>query len=270
MSARFLINDGQHRRAAIEVALRENPDLAHETIAVVFFLDVGLKRCQQMFADLNRYSVRATRSIGILYDHRDEEGLIAKGVLSQTTGFKDVIEFERSTLSPRSRKLFTLSAIYTATSALLQGVDKPQEELTAFAVEFWNTVWKQFPEWEAVRQRKMPAGEVRTEYIHSHGIALHALAKVGNGLLKQGRKGWKPLLARLSSIDWSRKNTRLWEGRAMIGGRVSKAGNNVILTTAAIKKHLAIPLSPEEHRVETALGGRGKDRKHAAEVATEV
>ena len=68
MKARFVINDGQHRRAAIEAALRENPDLGDETIAVVFFLDVGLKRCQQMFADLNRYAIRPTTSLSILYD----------------------------------------------------------------------------------------------------------------------------------------------------------------------------------------------------------
>src|SRR5215468_8576094 len=49
MSARFIINDGQHRRAAIEMALREKPELGDESIAVVFFLDVGLRRCQQMF-----------------------------------------------------------------------------------------------------------------------------------------------------------------------------------------------------------------------------
>lgn len=36
MSAKFIINDGQHRRAAIEMALRENPELGDETIAVVF------------------------------------------------------------------------------------------------------------------------------------------------------------------------------------------------------------------------------------------
>src|SRR5262249_817891 len=66
MNARFVINDGQHRRAAIEAALRENPDLGDETIAVVFFLDVGLKRCQQMFADLNRYAIRPTTSLSIL------------------------------------------------------------------------------------------------------------------------------------------------------------------------------------------------------------
>ena len=34
MSARFLINDGQHRRAAIETAIRENPDLALSLIHI--------------------------------------------------------------------------------------------------------------------------------------------------------------------------------------------------------------------------------------------
>src|SRR5690242_13275206 len=57
MSARFVINDGQHRRAAIQSALVENPALGDESIAIVMFLDVGLERCQQMFADLNRYAV---------------------------------------------------------------------------------------------------------------------------------------------------------------------------------------------------------------------
>src|SRR5262245_50061633 len=54
MNARFVINDGQHRRAAIEAALHENAELGDETISVVFFVDVGLARSQQMFADLNR------------------------------------------------------------------------------------------------------------------------------------------------------------------------------------------------------------------------
>ncbi|MDG1143608.1 MAG: DNA sulfur modification protein DndB, partial [Burkholderiales bacterium] len=57
MQSRFIINDGQHRRAAIEQAIRENSDVGAETIAVVFFIDRGLARSQQMFADLNRYAV---------------------------------------------------------------------------------------------------------------------------------------------------------------------------------------------------------------------
>ena len=34
--AKLMINDGQHRRAAIEKALTENPDLRKDSIAVVF------------------------------------------------------------------------------------------------------------------------------------------------------------------------------------------------------------------------------------------
>ena len=57
MDATILINDGQHRRRAIEEALKEMPELAHEMISVVFFQDKGLKRSQQMFADLNKNAV---------------------------------------------------------------------------------------------------------------------------------------------------------------------------------------------------------------------
>ena len=44
MSAKFVINDGQHRRAAIQQALLENPELGDESIAIVMFIDVGLDR----------------------------------------------------------------------------------------------------------------------------------------------------------------------------------------------------------------------------------
>ena len=37
MNAVFLINDGQHRKAAIEAAMKEDPSLEKETISIVFF-----------------------------------------------------------------------------------------------------------------------------------------------------------------------------------------------------------------------------------------
>src|SRR5436305_3644958 len=164
MDAKFIINDGQHRRAAIIEALNEKPELAYETIAVVFFLDIGLKRCQQMFADLNRYAVRPSRSISVLYDHRDEPAELARRVVLQSPVFRDVVEMERSTLSMRSRKLFTLSAIYNATGALVNGMDKEFEAKRELATGFWDEVAKHFPEWHLVRERKISAGEVCQEY----------------------------------------------------------------------------------------------------------
>lgn len=254
MSAKFIINDGQHRRAAIEMALRENPDLADESIAVVFFLDIGLERCQQMFADLNRYAIRPSKSLGVLYDHRDDVAKLVKLVALKSPVFRDVVDMEHSTLSLKSRKLFTLSAIYTATLALLANFDKNSlKSYAELAASFWEEVAKQFPEWQLVRDRKMAASEVRRDFIHSHGIALQAIGRVGNALMRNGTGNWKRPLAKLKSIDWSRANAKLWEGRAMIGGRVSKAGHNVTLTTNAIKQHLDLPLSPDEQRIEDAF-----------------
>jgi DNA sulfur modification protein DndB len=58
MTARFIINDGQHRRAAIEEALKERPELGDETISVVFLVDEGLTRSQQMFEVVTEVEVR--------------------------------------------------------------------------------------------------------------------------------------------------------------------------------------------------------------------
>lgn len=254
MSAKFVINDGQHRRAAIEMALKENPDIGDESIAVVFFLDQGLERCQQMFADLNRYAIRPARSLGVLYDHRDDRSQLAKLVVARSPVFRDVVEMERSTLSLRSRRLFTLSAIYTATAALMHHVEvEGLKQRADLAAAFWEEVAKHIPEWELVRKGRLTAGEVREDFIHSHGVMLQAIGRVGNGLFHPHFERWRESLAGLKGIDWRRSNAQLWEGRAMVGGRVSKAAQNVVLTTNAIKQHLRLPLNAEEQRLEDAF-----------------
>lgn len=254
MEARFIINDGQHRRAAIEMALRERPELGDESIAVVFFLDVGLTRCQQMFADLNRYAIRPSPSLGILYDNRDTVAQLAKSLIAKSPVFRDVVELEKTALSPRSRRLFTLSAIYHATDDLLSGFDfEDPRETAELALSFWETVAEHMSEWGRVRRGEVTAGEVRTDYIHTHGVVLQALARVGNALIQKYPKQWHKKIGHIENIDWSRANSSLWEGRAMLGGRVSKSQQNVILTTNAVKNHLGLPLSPEEQRVEDAF-----------------
>jgi DNA sulfur modification protein DndB len=258
MSARFVINDGQHRRAAIEMAIASEPALGDETIAVVFFVDRGLGRSQQMFSDLNRHAVRPSRSLGLLYDHRNDLSKIAKLVALKSAAFKDVVEMERSTLSERSRKLFTLSAIYTGCSALLDTKEFASiDDAASVCIEFWDEIAKQIPEWGLVRNSKMTAGEVRRDFLHSHAIVLQALGIVGRELQTLPSTTLKKKIQSLSRIDWARSNAAVWEGRALIGGRVSKAGQNVVLTTNFIKQHLGLELGPEELRAERAFA-RGR------------
>lgn len=262
MSARFVVNDGQHRRAAIERALEMRPELESETIAVVFYLDRGLERCQQIFADLNRYAIRPTRSLSLLYDHRDEHAQLMKSAVVQSSLFRDLVEMEKSSLSARSRKLFTLSALYNATESLLQDLpERTFEDWVALVQEFWEAVSEQMPEWQLVRQRAMNASEVRQDFIHSHGIVLQAIGRSGNALLRKHPTDWQSRLTGLRDIDWSRSNARQWEGRAMSGGRVSKAGNNVTLTTNVVKQALSLDLAPEEARVEEAYNRGELERR---------
>lgn len=253
MDARFVINDGQHRRAAIEAAIREQPELADESIAVVFFVDVGLDRCQQMFADLNRHAIRPSTSLGVLYDQRDAAGAIIKAWLMQDRMFRDLTEMERSTLSPRSRKLFTLSALYHASLAVLTGIDLSD---TAVAGErlstFWNAVAAQFPIWSDVAAGRTSAAEVRRDWLSSHGIVLHAVGRAGGALLTEHPQDWKTRLKRLRTIDWARTNAALWEGRATLGGRVSKSSSQVTLVTNVVKSALGVSLTADEQRLEDA------------------
>ncbi len=185
MMAKFIINDGQHRRAAIEEALIVRPELGDETISVVLFADGGLRRTQQMFADLNKHAIRPTKSLGILYDYRDPLSLLARKLINSVPTFRGLTETEKTTISNRSTKLFTLSSIYQGTGALLktsknEAISQDQETL---AIDFWSEVGKQIPEWRLAQQRKVAAAELRSDYIHAHGLALHALGIAGAALI---------------------------------------------------------------------------------------
>lgn len=254
MNSQFIINDGQHRRAAIEIALKTHPELSDETISVVFFVDKGLERCQQMFADLNRYAIRTSPSLGILYDHRDERAILSKAVVAQSKAFKDIVEMEKSSLAPRSRKLFTLSAIHAANIAIIRGHEyENTEEAVSLCCTYWDAIYKHIPEWRQVQEGKLTSGEVRQTYVHSHAIVLQALGNLGRQLLKVPKNQQKDQLKLLNKYNWKRSNSDTWEGRCMLGGRIQKSSANVALTTNLLKKQIGLPLTPEEERLEAAF-----------------
>jgi len=251
MSARFIVNDGQHRRAAIEVALQEDLTLGDETIAVVFYVDAGLCRSQQLFADLNKHAVRPTKSIGILYDVRDPVARLVRELSNSIACFKGLTELEKTTISNRSTKLFTLSAIHQATTALL---NKKEEDLLSpverdLAFQFWNILCGLIREWDLAARRKVSSAELRREFVHSHAVVLQAIGLAGHALVTQHPNDWHDRLSPLQSVDWSRSN-RCWEGRAMIDGRMNKSWRSILLTSAYLKHQLQLDLTPEEITLE--------------------
>jgi DNA sulfur modification protein DndB len=145
-----------------------------------------------------------------------------------------------------------LSAIETATTVLLADQEVDTQERIAKAIEFWEAVGKNMDDWIFVRNRQASSAEIRKESIAAHGIALAALGHVGRALLQTDSETWTKRLAKLSKLDWKRSNASLWEGRALIGGRVHKAHANVRLTASLLKTHLKLPLTPEEVELEAS------------------
>jgi DNA sulfur modification protein DndB len=152
-----------------------------------------------------------------------------------------------------------LSGIYQGTRALLHKpkVGPVTHREGALAIEFWNEASRFIPEWQLAKEKKVTAAELRREFIHAHALALHALGIAGASLVSSDPRRWKERLKGLRKIDWLRSNKKLWEGRAMVGGRVSKAHNNVLLTASVVKRALGVALSPEEQRVESNYSKRG-------------
>lgn len=252
MDATVLINDGQHRRAAIEEAIKVTPYLGDETISVVIYADTGLKRSQQMFADLNMHAVRPAQSIKLLFNHRDEQTYITKTMIDKIPLFSDYTDFEKSSISHRSSKLFTFSSLHQATKELLnfKQSDISADEKINISTIFWKEVIQYIPGWLNLLEGRTSTFQLRQDYIHAHGIALQAIARVGNILLENHSDNWQSYLSKLMLIDWSRKNLALWSGRVLVAGKINKSRNNLVLVTNHLQKILGIPLSTESQRIE--------------------
>ncbi|TKC93360.1 DNA sulfur modification protein DndB [Polyangium fumosum] len=264
--------DGQHRRAAVAMALsqeyvrKRRGSLGDESLCVTLFVDAGLEKAQQRFADLNRFAVRPNNSLGLLYDHRDELAKLTRAVVRDVFLFHQLTDGEKTSVSGGSNKLFALASIHAATKALLAGFSGSFETARQIAVEFWTEVTRVMPDWHEVGLGKIKAQVLRDRCVHAHAVVLEALGRVGNAVLRERREGWKSVLAGLGTLDWSRTNPR-WEGRAVVHSRVLKNAASVVLTGNVIKHHLGLELSIEERRYEPVRVGEDEQVNGAATTA---
>lgn len=256
MDSRLLINDGQHRRAAIEEALRELPSLTNETISIVIFIDEKLKRSQQIFADLNKHAVNVSKSIGVLYDSRDPIAMYTKKLLTINKNLNNFTDKENSSIAKYSSKLFTLSSINETNRKLFKGLDPQDKEVIAYVNQFWSLLCNYMYEWQQVFTKKLSASELRLYYINSNAVILEALGTIGNFLYHEKYDNIDEILKNLDSIDWHRENED-WKHRAIDStGRITKSSTYVKLTCNLIKQKLSLPLSSEESTLENNINKR--------------
>ena len=253
MDTTFLINDGQHRKAAIEEAIKEDPLLGNETISVVFFEDKGLERSQQMFTDLNKHAVKTSNSIATLYDSRDELAVVTKQVISEIPFFNQYTDKEKDNLGKNSSKLFTLNNIYKANQRIIKHMEVTEKD-KEFLLLYWNSVVDNITEWQELLNKEIAKSDLRQNYVLCLNVTITAFGRLGFYYYSHPEIDINQSMKQLRKTDWSRNNLKDWGGR-VIGnfGKVLSNETAVILICNKMKQQLNISLSDDEKAKERTI-----------------
>lgn len=252
MDARFLINDGQHRKAAIMDAVQNDESLGDETISIVFYEDKGLARSQQIFTDLNKNAVKTSNSISELYDSRDSLAVMTRNAVMNNEFLNAYTDKEKDILGKYSSNLFTLNTFYTANRYIYgtRNVDN-EDRAMKFLEKYWKLVVQNMVQWNELQNKEISKVDLRENYIATQGVVIQALGKLGNYFYEHPDYVMEEYLPKLKEINWKR-SANVWRGRAIRdNGRIITNKRAVILITNTIKKTLQIPLSEEENNIET-------------------
>lgn len=249
MEADLLLNDGQHRRAGIAAALEEDPTIGEDSISVVLFPFEDHDRAQQMFSDLNRTALPTTKSLNILYDHRDRLANITMTLLSHVAVLDGRVDKEHASLAKRSPALITLGSLHDATKELLGEVtDENFTEKVDLAVAFWQTLAAAIPAWADVAAGKTTGPQVRQQTIATHAVTLRAIGAAGRGLIQQRPDCWASTMTDVfSTIDWSRMHPE-WDGVVVADGDVLNRRQNQRDLTELLRVKLGIASAEERLR----------------------
>lgn len=245
MNAKFLINDGQHRKAAILAAIEQAPELADETISVVFYEDKGLERSQQMFTDLNKHAVKTSNSIAELYDFRDSLAVATRNMVLGVSFLNEYVDKEKDNLGKFSSSLFTLNTFYNANKRILRR-NACDAKFEGFINDFWESVAKHMIPWKEIESKRLSKIDLREQLIASQAVIIQALGKVGAFLYDVDSYDLDKVLSGLEGINWRRSNPT-WKLRVIgSNGRMVNSENAITLAAIAIKQMLGLKLMEDE------------------------
>ena len=255
MDAKLLINDGQHRKAAILEAISEDESLLNETISVVFFEDQGLARSQQMFTDLNKHAVKTSNSIAELYDSRDPLAVITRTVISKIKFLNAYTDKEKDILGKYSSNLFTLSTFYNANKRTVRSATIT-DEVESFLLRYWDCVCRNIVPWKDLYNREISKVDLRENYIVTQAVVIQVLGRLGNYFFANQSCDFEPYLKRLKQINWKR-DCEDWTLRTIrANGRMINNEEAITLTCNIIKKRLGISLDEFEQSKESSFMNR--------------
>lgn len=255
MNASFLINDGQHRKAAIDAAIAEDESLKAETISIVLYRDQGLQRSQQMFTDLNKHAVTTSKSLNTLYESKDPVALLTKKTIDSVPFLRKYTDKEKDNLSKYSSNIFTLNTFYEANKRIYKAIKDPQKA-EQMIHSYWKNVVVNMREWNEMDNGELSKKSLREDYITTQGLIILALGRLGEFYCASPGINMEKSLKGLRKIDWLRNNEECWMNRAIKpNGKINRNEQGIFLTYVQIKRLLSLPISEEEAKKEQKMRG---------------
>lgn len=253
-SEHIMTLDGQHRLKSIELAIKEHPDLARESITVILVPGKGFRRSQQLFSDLNRYAKQPSKTLNLLFEHREFFAGVAKEVADGASAFKDRVNLETNSLGRKSRHHITLAVLYECVVALLENNYSDREsdrKKLREAVEhvthvYDDVVIPSLPEFQDMLADRLTPYDLRCKYIFSHSVGEQAIAKAIRACQDHFGAKWEDVVKQsFPKIDWRLVNPE-WEGSAVQGGSIYTRRQNVEHTATFLKFKLGVPVAQVE------------------------
>jgi DNA sulfur modification protein DndB len=220
--------DGQHRLKSIQLAIRQRPELAREQIPVIFVPHRSQRKSQLLFSDLNRYAKSPSKSISLLFSHRDPVVTLAKLLMDRVEFLIGRVEVESTSLSKHTPNVITLSSLYEMTRSLTEGREiadpVPESEIDR-QLAIWDSLTRSVEPWRQVVAREEHPAFLRKEFLAMHGVCHQAIAGAVGPLLAEDPPidaALEPLL----SVDWRISNPE-WQGIAVQGRHVNNTSTTV-------------------------------------------
>ena len=263
----LIIVDGQHRLGAIRQAIKEEPELRNESIAVVLFPYIDIRASQQLFSDLNRNAKKTSKSLDVFFNRREALNRVVQNVVEKASIFKDRVDVENISVAKSPTNVFTLAGVYQACKPMakvapIAGLvpdeleDDTEDEYVNFLVDAWEFIGEQFPEWGKVARGEMEIAQHRQEYLHWNSGVVSSIGEFVGVAMRERGADWKDTvrvaLTHPDNGNWRRDMTG-WQGLVLAGEQVLPRSAVRIQLIAYLKLKGGLPLTDSDKRVLASL-----------------
>lgn len=258
----LVVVDGQHRLGAILKAIDDDPSLRDESIPIVLFPYISIDHAQQLFSDLNRNAKKTTKSLDILFDHRDLVNTVVQRLVDAVPFFGERVNLEDISVPLNSNQVFTLSGIYQASKPVLDALEaagqlppldrRTIDRYATVLSDFWTALGELFPEWGKVGTGELDIRVVRSQYLHWNSGVLSAVGEFAAWLIRRQYEDWQDFLQRAildpGNGNWRRESPH-WQGIATAGRLVLPRSSLRVQLIAYLKEKAGCELTPDERAV---------------------